>query len=122
MQKELRQLEAERRRGWMLYMLYMARPKPLDVLSLITLLDRKNIPFSHRRMCEELDFLCGLELIRVFLADSKQELDCVQQAKLLQKYLDSDGDMGDEIFVRIRNKGIYFQEGLEDVRGIKRVN
>lgn len=122
MQKDLRQMENERRRGWIVYLLYVARPKPVDVSTLITLLDRKNLPFSHRRMSEELDFLCSLELIRVFLADSKKELDCVEQAKLVQKYLDSDGDLGDEVYVRIRNRGIHFQEGYEEIRGVRRVN
>lgn len=122
MQKELRQIEAERRRGWIIYLLYIARPKPIDISTLITLLDRKNLPFSYRRMAEELDFLCSLELIRVFLGDSNKELDCIEQAKLVQKYLDSDGDLGDEIYVRIRNKGIHFQEGNEEVKGVRRVN
>ncbi len=124
MQKELGQIEIERRRGFIVWILYLAHPNPLSLRSLCTVLDKKDISLSFGQLAKLLDVLCGLELVRVFPIDSNEDLNCVQQDKLIQKYIASDGEMGDDIYARIRNKGIHFHEGYDypDVRGVTRKN
>jgi hypothetical protein len=110
-------------RGWVVYFLYKARPKPLEFPSLLRLLDRRNYPLSRRRLAEELDYLQSLKLLRVFPTTANAELDDVQQAKWIQKYADSDSDeeIGDVLCARITTAGINFQDGLNEHVGISRV-
>ncbi|MET0466904.1 MAG: hypothetical protein ABW007_27330 [Chitinophagaceae bacterium] len=111
-------------RGWIVYFLYKARPKPLELPSLMRLLDRRNYPVSRRRLAEEIDYLRSLKLLRVFPSTATSELDEIQQAKWIQKYADSDSDeeIGDVLCVRITTAGINFQDGLSEYQGIARVD
>ncbi|MGB8510876.1 MAG: hypothetical protein WCD76_21060 [Pyrinomonadaceae bacterium] len=113
----------ERLRGWILYFLFKARPKPLEMPSLMRLLDRRNYPVSRRRLAEEVDYLRSLRLLRVFPSCAESELDDVQQTKWIQKYADSENEdeMGDMLCARITTAGINFQDGLNDHQGIGRV-
>lgn len=113
----------QRLRGWIIYLLYKARPKPMEVVVLRTLLDRYNYPLSRRRLGEELDYLRSLRLIRVFPCDSEAELGEVEQAKLVQRFSDceSDEEMGQVLCVRITTAGINLQDGITNMEGIMRV-
>ena len=117
------QERTERLRGWIVYLLYMSRPKALELASLTRLLDRRNLPVSRRRLAEEIDYLRSLRLIRVFNIDAEEELTEVQQAKLVQKYSDCDSDeeMGTVLCARITTAGINFQQGIEAQTGLARV-
>jgi hypothetical protein len=120
--KQLRQLEVKKRRGWIVCLLHAAAPKPLDLASLIELLDERNFPLSYRKLSEELNFLRSLGLIRVFPINSNVELDNIAQARLLQRYSDSEGEMNDDICAYLTTDGTLFQEGEINKDGISRVN
>lgn len=113
----------ERRRGWIVYFLFKARPHPLELASLIRLLDRRNFPLSRRGLAEEIDYLRSLRLIRVFNSDAQVEIDEVGQARLVQRYADceSDEEMGEVLCARITAAGINFQEGRNEADGVQRV-
>lgn len=113
----------ERLRGWILNFLYLQIPKPIEMPILLRLLDRQNFPLTRRRLAEQLDYLCSLRFIRVFAAGDEQERDSVQQAKLIQRYADteSDKEMGQTLCARITTAGVNFHEGVEDSKGIHRV-
>lgn len=110
-------------RGWIVYLLYKARPKPLPLSSLWRMLDQHNMPLTRRRLAEEIDYLRSLRLLVVFPADSEIELTNVDQAKLTQRYADceSDQEMGMVLWGRITTAGINFQDAISDHRGITRV-
>lgn len=120
--KQLRQNETNRRRGWILNFLYSNAPKPLEFASLIFLLDKKNFPISGRRLSADLDFLRSSKLIRVFMIGHDTALDDVAQAKLLQRYCDSEGEMDDDCGASLTSRGVNFQEGQFEESGITRVN
>lgn len=120
--KEKLKLERNRRRGWILYLLYESLPKPLEFSSLIFLLDKYNYPLTPRRLSEDLDFLRGLGLLRVFPLCSETELDSVRQSKLLQSYASSDGENNDEYCCILTTKGTHFQEGDSEYPGVMRIN
>lgn len=120
--KQLRKIETERRRGWIVYLLYAAKPKPLDFSSLISLLDARNFPLSCRRFAEELDYLRSAGLIRVFPIGADSALDDVGQAKLIQKYCDSEGELNDDYCAKITTRGVDFQEGHFTQTGVAQVN
>lgn len=120
--KNLQQLETGRRRGWLVYLLYIAKPHPLDFNSLIRLMDQRNFPMSCRKFSEKIDFLCSIGLVRVFPMGTDHELSKVDQAKLIQKYCDNDGDEGDGLLASLTSKGVLFQEGHFEEIGISRVN
>ncbi len=114
----------ERLRGWIVYFLYKARPKPLELVSLIRLLDRHNYPCSRRRLAEEIDYLRALRLLRIFPSMAEEELDDVKQARWVQRFADSDSDddVGDSLCARITTAGINFQDGTtHSITGIMRV-
>jgi hypothetical protein len=113
----------ERLRGWMVYFLYKQRPRALEASVLMRLLDRRNFPLSRRRLAEEIDYLASIRLIRAFTAEDVEELDSVQQAKLIQKYsaCESDAEMGSALLVRITAAGVNFQEGVKNWDGLQRV-
>jgi len=118
----LRQNETNRRRGWILNFLYSNRPKPLEFSSLIFLLDKKNYPISGRRLSADLDFLRSCKLIRVFPVGSNDVHDDVAQAKLLQRYCDSEaGEMDDDCCASLTSRGVNFQEGQFEEPGVTRV-
>lgn len=122
----LKQQERERTqrlRGWMIYLLYKARPKPMEIVVLRNLLDRYNYPQTRRKLGEEIDYLRSLRLLRVFPSDFEEELGEVEQAKLIQRFseCESDEEMGQVLCVRITAAGINFQDGITDMEGIMRV-
>ncbi|QQS31896.1 MAG: hypothetical protein IPM50_09405 [Acidobacteriota bacterium] len=119
--KQLRQNATNRRRGLILHFLYISSPKPVEFSSLIFLLDKHNNPVSARRLAEDLDFLRGPKLIRVFPVGADSELNSVEQAKLIQRYCDSEGELDDHFAASITTRGINFQEGVFDEAGITRV-
>jgi hypothetical protein len=114
----------ERLRGWIIYLLYQGRPAPVEMPVLMRLLDRQNYPLTRRRLAEEIDYLRSLKLLRVFPSDAEQELDEVKQAKLCQRYADtnSDEEMGLVLCARITSAGINWQAGIPPTMdGISRV-
>jgi hypothetical protein len=113
----------ERRRGWIIYLIYKARPHPVELAVLSTLLDAKNFPMSRRLLAEELDYLRSLRILRVFYIGANEELSEVQQAKLIQRYAEceSDEETGKSLCVRLTAAGINYQDGIEDFKGIHRV-
>jgi len=114
----------ERLRGWIVYFLYKARPKPLELVTLMRLLDSRNHPCSRRRLAEEIDYLRSLRLIRIFPSMAEEELDEVKQTKWVQRFADSnsDEDVGDSLCARITRAGINFQDGTtHSITGIMRV-
>jgi len=117
-----KQVEKGVRRGWILYLLYMSHPKPTDFHTLIKLLDFYNFPLSHRRFAEKLDFLCGLKLMRVFPLGAESPLSEVEQARLIQKYCESDGEMDSHVCASLTTKGVNYQEGHFEETGVVRVN
>jgi hypothetical protein len=87
-------------------------------------LDRQNYPCTRRRLAEEVDYLRSLRLLRVFPCAAEEELDEVKQAKLCQRYSDteSDEEMGSVLCVRITTAGINFQDGIPTTMdGITRI-
>jgi hypothetical protein len=121
--REQEQERIERMRGWLILFLYKAKPKPLELPTLIRLMDRRNFPLTRRRLAEELDYLRSLRFVRVFNSEAEQELDEIQQAKLVQRYADceSDSEMGTVLCARITTAGINFQESTKPWEGIQRV-
>jgi hypothetical protein len=115
--------ETERLRGWIVYLLHQHRPKPLQVTSIWKLLDQYNQPLIRRRFIEEIDHVRALGLIRVFPADAKKEIDDVEQARLIQRYADAcdDREMGMVLLARLTTAGTNFQDGINDVPGVQRV-
>lgn len=115
--------ETERLRGWLVYLLYQSRPKPLQLASIWKLLDQYNQPLIRRRFIEEIDHMRGLGLIRVFPAGATKELDDVEQARLIQRYADAadDREMGTILLARLTTAGTNFQDGITDVPGVQRV-
>lgn len=119
------QQETERLRGFIVYLLYLNRPKPLQLGSLWKLLDQYNQPLIRRRFIEEIDYVRGLGLIRVFPADAKEEVDDVGQARLIQRYAEvaDDREMGMTLLARLTTPaGVNFQDGLTEISGIQRVD
>lgn len=122
--EELKRQKNQRCRGWIIYLIYKARPNPVEFAVLGTVLDAKNFPMSRRRLAEEIDYMRSLRLLRVFPLGASEELDEVKQAKLLQQYADCDSDeeMGVSLCVRLTAAGINFQDALDDHKGIHRVS
>lgn len=118
---QLKKFNNERRRGWILKFLYESRPQPLEVSALQELCDSVNFPMSCRQIVQELDFLRSEDLLRIFPLGAESEVENVKQAKLLQRCSDDEGEMRN-VCVRIRTKGINFQEGDLNITGVKRVN
>lgn len=120
--KEARKIETSKRRGWILYLLFICRPKPRDFAMLTQLMDARDYPMSCQRLAEELEFLRSLKLLRVFPRGSDKELSNIEQAKLIQRYCDSDGEEADNLCVAITTRGVNFQEGYFEEIGITRIN
>lgn len=121
--KDQERKRTERLRGWILYLLYKARPQPIELALLLDLLDARNFPVSRRRLAEEVDYLRSLRLLRIFPMHAEEELDEVKQAKLMQRYSDCDSDteLGAVIGARLTAAGINFQEGVDPMTGLQRV-
>jgi hypothetical protein len=118
-----RQQRTERLRGWIVKVLYESRPDPMEMVVLSSTLDEVNFGVSRRALGMEVDFLRSLSLVRVFPLGSDDELDKVAQAKLLQRFCnsDSDGEMNLVLCATLSYKGINFQEGMEEHPGVSRV-
>jgi hypothetical protein len=118
------QSRTERLRGWIVNILYNARPDPCEFAVLSATLDGYGFGCSRRTLAMEVDFLRSLKLVRVFPLGADEELDKIAQAKLLQRYANSDNDQ--EIHLTLCSSltahGINFQEGLEHtIEGIQHV-
>jgi hypothetical protein len=122
-QRELEQDRTERLRGWIVYLLYKSRPNPLEASVLTRALDKVNFPLSRRRLSEELDYLRSVQIVRVFTAGERRELDEVEQSKLVQRYCctESDEEMGAVLCARLSAHGIDFQQSVVEHDGIQRV-
>jgi hypothetical protein len=113
----------ERDRGWIVYFLYHALPRALEIPSLRTLLDARNIPLSSHRLAGHLSYLAELRLVKVELGRNSVGADENQQGRALERYSDSDRDgLNEAIFVRLTTAGINFQEGVGiALEGVSRV-
>lgn len=118
---DFQQIQNNRRRGWIIKFLYESRPQPIEVTLLQELMDSVNFPMSVRQLIQELDFLRSEELLRVFPITATAELDEVEQARLLQRCSEVEGEER-KVCVRIRTAGINLQEGSISKLGIQRVN
>jgi hypothetical protein len=121
-QKHIHQFEHGKRRGWIVYLLYVANPMPVDFSTLLQLMDARNFPMSCRRFSEKIDFLRSVDFIRVFEIGSDKALTGADQAKLIQRYCETDGDCGHIMGAKLTSKGINFQEGHFEETGVVRVN
>lgn len=121
--KKLEQKRIERRRGWIIYLLYKNRPHPIDLHSLTDLLDERNFPVTRRKLAEDIDLLRQLRLLRVFPSGAESEFDEVRQAKLIQRYseCESDEEMKQVVCARLTAAGINFQESVDAMTGLMRV-
>jgi hypothetical protein len=128
--KQQRLQESEERRGWILFLLYQQRPKPLTCTQIRRQLNALNLPTTRRTLAEELDYLRGLRMINVFPANSEVELDRVAQSKLIQAFADSESDrdllwngvQGCVPCARVTTAGVNFQDGIGGpLEGIARV-
>lgn len=119
---KLRQLESGRRRGWIVYLLFTARPTPLSFKMLWELLDANNMPLTCRQFSEKLEYLRSLGYLRVFENDLGDALTNTQQARLIQKFCDHDGDGGDHYYSVLSTDGVKFQEGHLNDESVSRVN
>src|ERR1051325_6353970 len=118
-----RQQRTERLRGWILKILYEARPLPLELVVLSSTLDEVNFGVSRRTLAGEVEYLRGLDLVRVFPLGSKTKVSEPEQAILLQRFSESDneGELNLSLCATLSYTGINFQEGLEDAKGVSRV-
>jgi len=116
-------VRSERERGWIVYFLYHAQPRALEIASLRTLLDARNIPLSSHRLAGQLSYLCELRLVKVELGRNSVGIDDNQAARALERYADSDRDgLNEAMSVRLTTAGINFQEGVgASLDGISRV-
>jgi hypothetical protein len=110
-------------RGWILYILFKQRPKPMELSLLMTVLDKRNHPLSRRRLAEEIAYLLDLRLLKLSHSQAEEELTEGAQVKLIQRFgdCDSDVEMGVVVSARITTAGINFQESSDEIKGIQRV-
>lgn len=117
-QSKLKDLNRSRRRGWIIYLLYESDPKPLDVQSLIHLLDQLNFPMTPRGLAKDLTFLRGAGLIRI----AEKDISTAEAARLLNRYAEMGDDADDEISVSLSPNGTEFQEGRKNIDGVMRIS
>ena len=117
------QQETELLRGWIIYLLYLKKPKPFELNSLWSTLDQYNQPAAFYKFVEEIDHLRGLGLLRVFPAGAQTDVDDAKQARLLQRYLDGPTarELGTFLYAHITPAGVQFQERNLAVVGIQLV-
>lgn len=120
--KLLQRRQIERARGWLVRFLCEAYPQPLELHELQTLLDQANFPFTKRGLAAQVDYLRQANLVRVFPRNHEMELDNVQQAKLLQRYAESEGELENTLAARLTRAGTDFQEGRLVCEGVARVD
>ena len=103
----------ERERGWIIFLLYHARPRSLEFAQLRRLLDQHNIPLSSRRLAEYISYLCELRLIKVELEDGRAPADDREQERAIQRYAESDIEgFNEHLSLRLSAAGVNFQEGV----------
>jgi hypothetical protein len=114
------QQETELLRGWIIYLLYLKKPKPFELNSLWSTLDQYNQPAAFHKFVEEIDHLRGLGLLKVFPAGAQTEINDAQQARLLQRYLDGPTarELGTFLYARLSPAGVQFQEKNCEIVGI----
>lgn len=113
----------ERLRGWIIYILYKARPQHLELDALLRLLDKRNFPLSRRRLSEEIDYLRALKFLKVSMGIAQPESDDAQQTRMVQRYAASDHEDVNAICACLTATGINFQEAWDQEQaGIARVN
>ena len=119
--REQEKERTERLRGWIIYLIYKARPRTLELDSLQRLLDKRNLPVTKRRLAEELDYLRSLRLLKMY-GRADAELDEPQQSRLIQRYADSDREEAAVVSAALTAAGINYQEELDsNLSGIARV-
>ncbi len=123
MSQKIRQYERQHRRGLIVYLLYISRPKALEFSSIIYLLDARNYPLTRRRLAEDLDFLRDAGLLRITCPSAADihSTDALQE-KQLHQFAESDGDLDNDFCARLTNKGLNFQEDNLNESGVMRVN
>ena len=123
MNSQQERARTERERGWIIFLLYHARPRALDVVALRSLLDARNMPLSSRRLAEHLSYLGELRLVKVELEGARTGLSEHEQERALQRYADSDTDgFKESLFLRLTAAGVNFQEGFGgEYDGISRI-
>jgi hypothetical protein len=115
--------QIERLRGWIIYLLYKARPRHVEFDSLQRLLDKFNLPVTRLRLAEEIDYLRSLRLVKVSLGHSQPELEEGQQTRHIQRYADADREDVSLACASLTAAGINFQEELDQMTtGIARVD
>ena len=102
--------------------LHEAYPQPLELHELQVMLDQCNFPYTKRGLAAHVDYLRSSGLVRVFPRDHESELDNVRQAKLLQNYAASDGELETALAARLTKAGTDFQEGRCEQEGVSRVD
>ena len=115
---QLNDLQRDRRRGWILYLLYESDPKPLDLPSLIHLLDQRNFPMTSRGLAKDLQFLRGAGLLMI----ADKELSKAEATRLLNRYAEMGDEARDGLSISITVAGSDFQEGRRIIPGVMRIN
>ena len=118
MKRNLQEIERERRRGWIINFLSESAPKPLEISSLIYLLDAINFPMTSRTLARELLFLRNAGLIKI----ADRDLTQAEATKFLHRYAELGDAAGDGLELSITNRGIDFQEKRLNVEGVMRIN
>lgn len=112
----------ERRRGWIIYLLYKSRPRHLELDSLLRLLDKANFPVSRRRLAEELDYLRSQRLLKISMGNAQPDIDETAQNRMIQYYAEGDREDLAVVCASLTAAGINFQEGFDHAMvGIARV-
>lgn len=111
----------ERLRGWIIYLLYNARPQHLELDSLQRLLDHYNLPTTRQRLAEEIEYLRSLRFVKVSLGQKEPEIDEAQQSRFIQRYADMDRNEVNLVCATLTAAGINFQEGLDNITGLARI-
>lgn len=120
--KEQKREQIERLRGWIIRLLYHARPRHLELDSLQSLLDKFNLPVTRQRLSEEIDYLRSLRLVKVSLGNAQPELDDAQQTRYVQRYADPDREDVSMVCAALTAAGINYQDGFDtNMTGIARI-
>ena len=113
MQKEhIKRFRTERIRGQILQILYYGRPQVLEAGMVRSVLAEMTYPLLLEDFVTELDYLRQERLIYCF-PSGNQELDNLEQSKLLQEYASG---VIDCVFLKLRTDAIKFIEGAHGHR------
>lgn len=113
---------AAQERGWIVYLLYHAKPRVVEFRQLRRLLDRNGLAMSTRRLANHLSYLCEMRLIKLE-SDRGVELPEREQDQVIQRYADSERDgFHETALARATAAAVNFQEAFGgDLQGIERV-